>query len=106
MAEFNNKSETDGSIETSFYRLVSIIFFVHVTSQRFDIIISPIDVQVEVSGQFKRPIYTYQRFPDSLSLWDFLCYGNSTEKSVWAGIIGKVELLPEKRASHFYQAEG
>lgn len=44
MAEFNNKSETDGSIETSFYRLVSIIFFVHVTSQRFDIIISPIDL--------------------------------------------------------------
>lgn len=42
MAEFNNKSETDGSTESSFHHLIAIIFFVQLTS--FAIVIAPIDL--------------------------------------------------------------
>lgn len=104
MIEFNHRSETDGSTETS-YHLMSIIFCVSVRLQWFDMIIIPRDFSVEVSGQHRRH-GTYQRFQDILSSWDFLCYGNSANKSVWAGIISNVGLLPASGSFHFDQSRG
>lgn len=84
------------------HHLIAIIFFVQLTS--FAIVITPFDLQTELSGQSKRHS-TYQRFQESLSFWDFMCYGNSTENSVWTGIISNLELLPTFGPSHFYLAE-
>lgn len=52
-----------------------------------------------MSGQSRR-LGTYQRYPDSLSLWVFLCYANSAENSMWAGIVMWNSLL--LWGSHFY----
>ena len=101
MTEFDNKSETDGSTEPSYHLLISIIFCVQIISQRFDVVITGLELYVEVSGQPRRH-GTYQRFQVILSSWDFQCYGNSTEKSVWAGIISNVELLPAFGPCLFY----
>lgn len=72
--------------------LVSIIFCVQLTSQSFDIVSLLLIFMFKISGQTRR-LVTYQRLQDSLSSRVFLRYGNSAEKSVWAGIISNMEFL-------------
>lgn len=72
--------------------LVSIIFCVQLTSQSFDMVSLLLIFMFKIPGQTRR-LVTYQRLQDSLSSWVFLCYGNSAEKSVWAGIISNMEFL-------------
>ena len=86
-------------VPPNLHHLTAIIFFVQLIS--FAIVITPFDLQAELFGQSKSHS-TYQRVQESLSSWDFLCYENSTEKSVWTGIISNLELLPTFGASHFY----